>query len=71
MDRQVSGVVLGHESCSAISTHASNVVAKAQQSITLFPVWLVVEMMSGIFNAYAQHAIIQREGGFLVRLLHL
>jgi hypothetical protein len=70
MDRQVNGVVSGHESCSAISTHASNAVAKAQPSITLFPVLLVVEMMSGIFSVCAQHAIIRREGGFLVHLLH-
>jgi hypothetical protein len=70
MDRQVNGAVSGHESCSEINTHASNAVAKAQPSITSFPVLLVVEMMSGIFNACAQRAIIQREGGFLVHLLH-
>jgi len=70
MDRQVNGVVSGHESCSEINTHASNAVAKAQQSITSFPVWLVVEMTNGIFNAYAQPAIIRRGGGFLVHLLH-
>jgi hypothetical protein len=70
MDRQVNGVVLGHESCSEINTHASNAVAKVQPSITSFPVLLVVVMTNGIFNAYAQHAIIQREGGFLVHLLH-
>jgi hypothetical protein len=71
MDRQVNGVVSGHEFCSAISTHASNAVAKAQLSITSFPVLLVVEMMSGIFNACAQHAIIRKVVGFLVHLLHL
>jgi len=70
MDRQVNGVVSGHESCSEINTHASNAVAKAQQSITSFPVLLVVEMMSGIFNACAQRAIIRKGGGFLATVLH-
>jgi hypothetical protein len=70
MDRQVNGVVSGHESCSVTSTHASNAVAKAQPSITSFPVWPVVVMTNGIFSVYAQHAIIRREGGFLVHLLH-
>ena len=68
MDRQVNGVVSDHESCSVTSTHVSNAVVRAQPSITSFPVWLVVEMMSGISSAYAQHAIIRREGGFLVHL---
>jgi hypothetical protein len=68
MDPQVNGVVSGHEFCSAISTHASNAVAKAQPSITSFPVLLVVEMMSGIFSAYAQRAIIRRGVGFLVQI---
>ena len=70
MDRQVNGDVLGHESCSVTSTPASNVVVKGQPSITSFPVLLVVVMMNGICSVYAQHAIIQREGGFLVHLLH-
>ena len=70
MDRQVNGVVSGHGYFKEINTPASNAVAKARQSITSFPVWLVVEMTSGIFNACAQHAIIQRGGGFLVTFLH-
>jgi hypothetical protein len=70
MDRQVNGVVSDHEYFKEINTHASNAVAKAQQSITSFPVLLVGEMTNGIFSVYAQHAIIRREGGFLVHLLH-
>jgi hypothetical protein len=70
MDRQVNGVVSGHGYFKEISTHASNAVLKAQLSITSFLVWLVVEMTNGIFSVYAQRAIIQREGGFLVHLLH-
>jgi hypothetical protein len=70
MDRQVNGVVSGHEYFKEINTHASNAVQRAQQSITSFPVLLVVVMMNGIFNAYAQRAIIRRGVGFLVHLLH-
>jgi len=70
MDRQVNGVVLGHGYFNAISTHASNAVQRAQQSITSFRVWLGVVMMSGICNVYAQHAIILKGVGFLVTYLH-
>jgi hypothetical protein len=70
MDRQVNGVVSDHEYFKEINTHASNAVAKAQRSITSFPVWLVVVMTNGIFNVYAQRVIIPKGVGFLVHLLH-
>jgi hypothetical protein len=51
-----------------INTHASNAVVKARPSITLSRVLLVAVMRNGIFNAFAQHAIIRKVVGFLVRL---
>lgn len=51
-------------------TLASNAVETGQRSITYCHVRQVVETTTGIFNVYAQNAIIRRGGVFLVTSRH-
>ena len=70
MAAQPNGNVLLSVSVNVTVTLASIVAWKAIQSITSFQEVLVVLMMNGTCNVYAQNAIQQRGVGFLARLSH-
>lgn len=56
--------------CNATATHASNAVVRAQRLITYCHEVQGVVTTTGIFNVYAQNAIIRKGGGFLVTFRH-
>ena len=70
MEALANGARSGNESLNAISSHASNAVAKAQRLITYCHEVQAVATTTGISNVYAQNAIIPKGGGFLVTLRH-
>jgi hypothetical protein len=70
MEALVSGARFANESFSVTVTPANSAVATEQRSITYCRVRQAVATTTGIFNAYAQNAIIQKGGAFLVTLRH-
>jgi hypothetical protein len=70
MEALESGARFVSESFKGTVTPASNAVVKAQRLTTYCHGWQAGATTTGIFNAYAQNAIIRKGGGFLVAHRH-
>jgi hypothetical protein len=70
MEALESGARFVNEFFKGTVTPARRAVLKGQRLITYCHGWQVVGTTTGIFNAYAQNAIIRKGGGFLVAHRH-